>query len=42
MKSFIFDTVFSDGEPVAVCGLCSDNSEKIAEELKKLKEIDFG
>lgn len=42
MKSFIFDTFFSDGAPVAVCGLCSDNSEKIAEELKKLKEIDFG
>ena len=42
MLSFVFDTLTSDGIPVAVCVMCRSRDREIKETLKKLKNIEFG
>ena len=42
MLSFVFDTLTSDGRPVAVCVMCRSRDREIKETLKKLKNIEFG
>ena len=36
MLSFVFDTLTSDGRPVAVCVMCRGRDREIKETLKKL------